>query len=77
MRRTIGMKAATAGEYRVPLIALEDLDRSEWIHQPGLTLDLLPGIAALLEYDLWRVRTGRETTTADRSLNLVLHVSVP
>lgn len=57
--------------------AYDDLARREWIHQPGVTLDLLSGAAVLLEYDLWRVRTDAESTTADRSLNLVLHLSGP
>lgn len=60
----------------------DDAGTAERIHQPGITVDLAPGIHALVEYDDWtRGATagrsdgrppGTEPARIDRSLDLVL-----
>ncbi len=58
--------------YNYSRVDYRDLDRQEWIHQPGLTLDLSPGLSVLAELNFWREDAGGRVDTLDRSLNLVL-----
>lgn len=59
--------------YNFSLVDYLDLDRREWIHQPGVTVDVADNVSGLLELDLWRVREpDAGARTFDRSLNFVL-----
>jgi len=54
-----------------------DLERVDWIHQPGVTWDISPHVAGLAELDWWTAWTaspeGRARhETVERSLDLVL-----
>lgn len=59
----------------------DDIGRSDWIHQPGITIDLARDVHALLELDEWRTRlsgpAGGRTATTDQSLDFVLQLVVP
>lgn len=57
-----------------------DIGRTDWIHQPGLTIDLTRDVHALLELDEWRTRdpsVGSGALKTDQSLNVVLQLVVP
>lgn len=55
----------------------EDAARTDWIHQPGVTLDLARDVRAFVEWDEWHTRLGGSETVTDRSVNVVLHLVVP
>lgn len=65
------------GRYNYSRVHFVDLARTEWIHQPGVTVTLAPGFAALAEFDLWRAALPGGTATMDRSLDLVLSLTWP
>lgn len=50
----------------------EDIDRREWIHQPGVTFELDRHVTAIAEFNWWRARDAGLNSTTDRSLSLVL-----
>ncbi len=58
--------------YNFSRASYDDLGRREWIHQPGITLDLASHVHGIVDFDFWQVRASGSTTTFDRSLSLVL-----
>lgn len=58
--------------YNFSRASYDDLGRTEWIAQPGITIDLASQVRGIAELDLWRVRTPAGTGTFDRSVSLVL-----
>lgn len=50
----------------------EDIDREDWIHQPGVGYDLNRHIHTLAEVNLWRFREDGVEGVVARSLNMVL-----
>lgn len=58
--------------YNYSRVDYDDAGREDTIHQPGITVDLAPGLHALAEVDLWESSAGGGGFTTDRSLNLVL-----
>ena len=62
--------------YNVSLGDYERAGRREWIHQPGVTVDLSEHLSAYAELNLWRSDPAAgEADWVDRSLNFVLHVT--
>lgn len=67
--------------YNFSRAVYDDIGRSDWIHQPGVTIDLARDVHAFLELDEWRTHNDRlsgvRTVTTDQSLNFVLQLVVP
>lgn len=50
------------------------IGRREWIHQPGVTLDLNAYARVLVEGNFWSADSDEGPATLDRSLNLILNL---
>lgn len=50
----------------------DDVDREDWIHQPGVGYDLNRHVHALAEINIWRFREGQTEDVFARSVNVVL-----
>lgn len=59
----------------------DEIGRTDWIHQPGITIDLARDVHTLVELDEWRTRlpsvAGERTVTTDQSVDFVLRLVVP
>ena len=67
--------------YNFSRASYDAIARTDWIHQPGLTVDLAREVHAFLELDEWQTKAtdlvGAHTAKTDQSLNVVLQWVVP
>lgn len=59
--------------YSFSLVDYRDLDVTEWLHLPGVSMAVHENIAVMLEYAYWRRTDPTRSSTLDNSLNGVLH----
>ena len=61
------------GRYNFSLARYDDVDVTEWIHEPGLGFLINSQFSALAEYVLWKRSAPEGETTFDSSVNLTLN----